>query len=188
MFPERLGPELERLAASGPPLVRPLARRALGQGGSDDMTLSSVDKAAALRQADLFSNLGADDLLQLAAVAEERRFDSGEYLFYEGEEGDYLYIILEGRIRAERGGREVHVAGPGEAIGTFSIIDREPRSASAVAVGGASTLALHRADLTQILADNFSLVEGLFSYLTRIIRRMNEQQFPSGGGPPRVPE
>jgi AAA family ATP:ADP antiporter len=188
MFPERLGAELERLAASGPPQVRPLARRALGQEGDSAMTLSSVDKAAALSRTDLLGNLGADDLLQLAAVAEERRFESGEYLFYEGEEGDYLFVILEGKIRAERGGREVYVAKPGETIGTFSILDREPRSASAVAVGSTSTLALHRADLAQILADNFSLVEGLFAYLTRIIRRMNEQQFPTGARPPRVPE
>jgi CRP/FNR family cyclic AMP-dependent transcriptional regulator len=151
------------------------------------MALSSVDKAAALRRAELLSGLGADDLLQLAAVAEERSFERGEYLFYEGEDGDYLYLILEGRIRADRGGAEVYIAGPGETIGTFSILDREPRSASARAIEPASTLAIHRADLAQILADNYSLVEGLFIYLTRIIRRMNERQFPEGQQP-RIPE
>ena len=186
-FPERLGPELERLAASGPAIVRGLARMAIEDGGTRDMSLSSVDKAAALRQADLLSGLGAEDLLQLAAVAEERRFERGEYLFYEGKDGDYLYVVLEGRIRAERGGAEVFLAGPGETVGTFSILDREPRSASAVAIEPAQTLALHRADLGQILSDNYSLVEGLFAYLTGIIRRMNEQQFPSDR-PPRIPE
>lgn len=187
-FAERLGPELERLAASGPAIARGLARTAIENGGSTEMALSSVDKAAALRKAELLSGLGADDLLQLAAVAEERRFERGEYLFYEGEEGDYLYVVLDGRIRAERGGAEIQVAGPGETIGTFSILDRAPRSASAVAIEPTQTLALHRADMAQMLADNYSLVEGLFNYLTRIIRRMNEQQFPSGGGPPRVSE
>jgi CRP/FNR family cyclic AMP-dependent transcriptional regulator len=151
------------------------------------VALSAVDKAVELRRTDLLSGLGAEDLLQLAAVAEELWFEDGEYLFYEGEEGDYMYVVLEGRIRAERGAREVYVAGPGEAIGTFSMLDRGPRSASAVAVGAAHTLALHRADLTQSLADNYSLVEGLFTYLTRIIRRMNEEQLPRGQ-PPRIPE
>ncbi len=185
-YAERLGPALERLAASGPPPGRDLARMAI-KGEDSDMALSAVDKAAALRRAELLSGLGADDLLQLAAVAEERSFPPGEYLFYEGEEGDYMYVILDGRVRAERGGAEVFVAGPGETIGTFSILDREPRSASARAIEPARTLALHRADMAQILADNYSLVEGLFAYLTRIIRRMNTRQLP-GENPPRIPE
>ena len=149
------------------------------------MAMSSVEKAAALRRTDLLSQLGADDLLQLAAVAEELTFEAGEYLFYEGEEGDYLYVVLSGSLRAEKGGQEVTVAGPGEAIGTFSVLDDQPRSTSMVAVERTRTLAIHRADMAQILADNFSLVEGLFKHLTGIIRAMNERVF-SDGGPEQV--
>ncbi len=185
-YADDLGPELERLAASGPSPAKEIARAAIREEDTS-MALSSVDKAAALRRADLLRELGADDLLQLAAVAEERRFDPGQYLFYEGEDGDYLYVILDGRIRAERGGKEVYVAGPGETIGTFAILDREPRSASARATSQAHALAIHRADLAQILADNYTLVEGLFSYLTGIIRELNQRQFPVDH-PPRIPE
>lgn len=173
---ERLGPEIARLAASGAPLVRELARRVVEDEGEDDpMAMSSIEKATALRRADLLSELGADDLLQLGAVAEERDFEGGETLFYEGEEGDYMYVVLEGRVRADHAGQTVAEVGPGEAIGTFSILDRRPRSASVIAEEPTRTLALHRADLAQILADNYSLVEGLFDYLTRIIRTMNEE-------------
>lgn len=179
-FAERLGPELERLAASGDPLVRSLARHALENGGRDDVPMSSVEKAAALRHAELLEELGADDLLQLSAVAEERDFADGEFLFYQGEEGDYMYVILEGGIRVESEGTEVFTAGKGETIGTFSIFDRQPRSADAIAVGPTRTLALHRADVSQILADNFSLVETIFGYLTNIIRRMNEVVYSRG--------
>ncbi|HUP20365.1 MAG TPA: cyclic nucleotide-binding domain-containing protein [Gemmatimonadota bacterium] len=173
-FPDRLGGRLARLEASGPPLVRPLAR--VG-GDEESMAMTSVEKAAALREAELLGQLGAEDLLQLAAVAEERVFEPGEAIFYEDEDGDYLYVILEGRVRVERGGREVFVAAAGDTIGTFSILDRRPRSASALAVERSRTLALHRADMGQILADNYSLVEGIFEYLTGIIRRMNEQVY-----------
>lgn len=185
-YPERLGPELERLAASGDPIVRRLARRFEKEREEEEaMVMSSVEKAAALRRTDLLSQLGADDLLQLAAVAEELTFEAGEYLFYEGEEGDYLYVVLSGSLRAEKGGQEVTVAGPGEAIGTFSVLDDQPRSTSMVAVERTRTLAIHRADMAQILADNFSLVEGLFKHLTGIIRAMNERVF-SDGGPGQV--
>jgi len=177
-YRERLGPEIARLAASGAPIVRALARRIVETDGEEEgekMPMSSIEKAAALRRADLLSELGAEDLLQLGAVAEEREFERGETLFYEGEEGDYMYVILEGRVRADHAGQTVAEVESGESIGTFSILDRRPRSASVIAQEPTRTLALHRADMAQILADNYSLVEGLFEYLTRIIRRMNDE-------------
>jgi CRP-like cAMP-binding protein len=176
-FPRQLAPELERLAASGDPVVRTLARRAIEADGENGMAMSSVERAAALRQVDLFGGLAADDLLQIASVAEERTFEAGDYLFYEGEEGDYMYLVLDGRIRIEVGGREVAVIGAGKSTGEFAILDRRPRSASARAIDDTRTLAIHRADMAQILADNYSLVEGMFSYFTGIIRNMNEELF-----------
>jgi hypothetical protein len=176
-FPTRLAPELERLATSGHPMVRPLARHAIEGHGESGMTMSSVERAAALRQVDLFSGLAADDLLQIASVAEERVFEAGDYLFYEGEEGDYMYLVLDGQIRIEVGGQQVGISGPGKSTGEFAILDRRPRSASAVAVERTRTLAIHSADMSQILADNYSLVEGMFSYFTGIIRDMNEALF-----------
>ena len=176
-FPQQLAPDLERLATSGDPMVRPLARHAIEGHREGSMTMSSVERAAALRQVELFAGLAADDLLQIASVAEERSFEAGEYLFYEGEEGDYMYLVLEGQIRIEMGAREVGVSGPGKSTGEFSILDRRPRSASAVAVERTRTLAIHSADMSQILADNYSLVEGMFSYFTGIIRNQNEELF-----------
>lgn len=177
---ERLGPQLERLASTGPEPVRALARRATRPEEVDDMAMTVVEKAAALRRAEILGELGAGDLLQLASVAEERDFDDGEPLFYEGEEGDYLYVVLDGGITVEHDGQEVFRAGPGDTIGTFSILDRRPRSAGAVAVGTVRTLSLHRADMGQVLADNYTLVERIFEYLTGIIREMNERVYSRG--------
>lgn len=179
--PERLGPEIERLAASGPASVRPLARLASRPEEGDDMAMTVVEKAAALRRAEILGELGAEDLLQLAAVAEERDFGDGEALFYEDEEGDYLYVLLEGDVTVDHAGQEVFRATAGDTIGTFSILDRRPRSAGAVAVGPVRTLALHRADMGQVLADNYTLVERIFEYLTGIVREMNERVYSRGG-------
>lgn len=88
-----------------------------------------------------------------------------------------MYLVLEGQIRIEIGAREVAVSGPGKSTGEFAILDRRPRSASAVAVERTRTLAIHSADMSQILADNYSLVEGMFSYFTGMIRDMNEAAF-----------
>ncbi|MDX1661463.1 MAG: cyclic nucleotide-binding domain-containing protein, partial [Gemmatimonadota bacterium] len=183
LYPERLGPELGRLASSGPAPVRTVARHAsrTEDEEEDDMSLTVVEKAAALRRAELFGEMAAEDLLQMASVAEEREFPAGESLFYEGEEGDYLYVVLEGRLRVERGEQEVFVATSGDTVGTFSILDRRPRSAGAVAAEPTRALAIHRADMAQILADNYGLVERIFDYLTGIVREMNERVYSRGG-------
>jgi AAA family ATP:ADP antiporter len=170
----------------------PLAQRvgaAIATGKHEErMARSTVEKAAALRHAKLMRNLDADDLLQLAAVAEERSFDRDQHLFYEGEAGEYLYVVLDGGIRLERGDLAVYQAVPGDVIGEFSILDQRPRSTSAVATAPTQTLAIHRDDMIQVMADNYTLVEGLFRHLTEIIRDMNELVYPSQEAPQRDDE
>ena len=174
-FPRELAPELERLAASGDPMVRPLARHVIDGHGENGMAMSSVERAAALRQVELFSGLAADDLLQIASVAEERTFGAGDYLFYEGEEGDYMYLVLKGRIRIEVGGQEVTVVGPGKSPRGSS------RSSTAApgrpAHGRSRTPARWRftAPTWGRSWPERSPVEGLFSYFTGIIRNMTEE-------------
>ncbi len=173
---ERGQPWLKAYAA---PLARRVRATIETYEHEERVVRSTVEKAAALRHAKLMRHLDADDLLQLAAVAEERSFDRDEHLFYEGEAGEYLYVVLDGEIRGERGDLALFQVGPGDVIGEFSILDQRPRSTSAVATKPTQTLAIHRDDMIQVMADNYTLVEGLFRHLTQIIREMNELVYPS---------
>lgn len=73
----------------------------------------------------------------LRALADEgtrHRYAKGRVLIEEGEDGDTLYIILSGRLRAyasESNGREITygIYGPGEYVGEMSL-DGGPRAAS----------------------------------------------------------
>lgn len=178
---ERGQPWLKAYAA---PLARRVGAALETDEHEDRVARSTVEKAAALRHAKLMRHLDADDLLQLAAVAEERSFDRDEHLFYEGEAGEYLYVVLEGEVRGERGDLAVFQAGAGDVIGEFSILDQRPRSISMVATKPTQTLAIHRDDMIQVMADNYTLVEGLFRHLTQIIREMNELLYPSRASTP----
>ncbi|MEJ2151629.1 MAG: cyclic nucleotide-binding domain-containing protein [Gemmatimonadota bacterium] len=173
---ERGQPWLKAYAA---PLAHRVGAAIQTHDHEEPLTRSTVEKAAALRHAKLMRHLDADDLLQLAAVAEERSFDRDEHLFYEGEAGEYLYVVLDGEVRGERGELAVFKAGVGDVIGEFSILDQRPRSISMVATEPTQTLAIHRDDMIQVMADNYTLVEGLFRHLTQIIREMNELVYPS---------
>ncbi|MDQ4081942.1 MAG: cyclic nucleotide-binding domain-containing protein [Actinomycetota bacterium] len=50
-----------------------------------------------------------------------------------GEPGNELYVVLEGTVRVERGGRTLATFGVGEIVGEVAVLDGRPRSADLVA-------------------------------------------------------
>ena len=58
----------------------------------------------------------------------------GETLFAEGEAGDVIYGLLEGDIGLMIGDRQIDQVGPGALIGEMALVDKSPRSASAIAL------------------------------------------------------
>ncbi len=75
------------------------------------------------------------------------RFDEGDVVFREGDEGDSLYIVREGGVHIRKSG-EFHTTvlaecGPGEMFGELALIDTQPHSASAVASEDGTELALY---------------------------------------------
>ena len=75
-----------------------------------------------LRQAPLFAAINDEDTKALLAITTESTLSRGQTLFAEGDAGDRLYVILEGKVKLTRtapDGREnlLSVLGPGEMFG-----------------------------------------------------------------------
>lgn len=62
-----------------------------------------------------------------------RRYAPGEVIFAAGDPGDCMYAVVEGEVEIRIGERTVERSGPGDVIGELALIDRSPRSATAVA-------------------------------------------------------
>ena len=89
-----------------------------------------------IRDLPLLARLPDDDLKALAARGRVRRFTAGGTIFNEGDPGDSLYVVIEGRVRISRvsgSGDEATLAlmGPGDCFGELSLFDGRPRSATA---------------------------------------------------------
>ena len=92
-----------------------------------------------LRQAPLFSALDDEAATALRASMADSRLRRGEVLFHEGDTGDKLYIVLDGKVKLGRtssDGREnlLAILGPGQMFGELSLFDPGPRSATVTAV------------------------------------------------------
>ena len=71
-------------------------------------------------------------LLQRSGNLEE--FAAGTTIFSKGEPAETMYVVQEGSVAISIGDRTVEVVGEGGLFGEMAVIDREPRSAAAVAV------------------------------------------------------
>jgi CRP/FNR family transcriptional regulator, cyclic AMP receptor protein len=128
-----------------------------------------------VRQVALFHTMDEAQLVRLSAVLRERRYHKDETIFAQGDPGDCLYIVADGRVRISllsADGRELTICiyEPGTAFGEFSALDGQPRSATATALDAVTTFVLYRADLLGLLREDFALVERLLVMLTERLR------------------
>jgi CRP/FNR family cyclic AMP-dependent transcriptional regulator len=139
-----------------------------------------MDEREALRTVPIFSELSDEDITSLAHLAIRKRYPKDTVVFFENEEGDFFFTILEGRIKVTilgDDGREVILSmlGPGDFFGEMALLDNEPRSATAIAVEESELLSLHRSDFQSVLNDNRSITTALIRVLSARLRRANHQ-------------
>ncbi|HSJ28014.1 MAG TPA: ATP-binding protein [Acidimicrobiia bacterium] len=124
----------------------------------------------ALRAVPLFQQLADEDLERLAVASAEVSLEPDQQLFAEGDPGSSAYVITGGEIEIVKaaGGREVRLAirRPGEVIGEMALVRDSPRSATARAFGGRSTLiAIPKSAIDHLMMSSIDAVRGLFRVL-----------------------
>ena len=140
--------------------------------------LSAVDTDV-VRSAPLFAALDDEAAKALMASMTTSRLERGDILFREGDLGDRLYVIGEGKIKlglTSVDGREnlLAVLGPGEMFGELSLFDPGPRTATATAVAETQLIALGHDDLHTFLVGRPAVAATLLGALARRLRRTND--------------
>ncbi len=130
-------------------------------------------------QAPLFLALDPEGAAALRASLTERAVAKGEIIFQEGEPGDRMYVILEGKVKlgqSSNDGREslLAILGPGEMFGELSLFDPGQRTSTATALTDAVILALSNEQLRPWLAGRPEVAAALLQALARRLRRTNE--------------
>lgn len=132
-----------------------------------------------LQKTPLFSALDEEGALALQNSMVPQSVKKGNTLFQEGDAGDRLYVVTEGKIKlshASGDGREsvLMVLGPGDMFGELSLFDPGPRTATAVAVTDSKVLGLGNTDLNPWLAGRPEVAQKLLQALAHRLRRTNE--------------
>ena len=150
-------------------------RAAHGNGGDMDIPADAeipmVERVIALRAAEMFADTPPAILLELAARASEHRLEQGETLFEQGDEGDELYVLLDGEIGIEVGDQTIDLLGAGAAFGELALICGERRSARAYAVDSALLLSISHEHFFALQYDRPEIAVSLLRYVAERLRK-----------------
>lgn len=134
------------------------------------MTLSTVEKVLFLKSIDLFSQIPGEDLAAIALISTEEARDLGDEIFAEGEAGDALYMVIDGKVRVHKTDRVIAELGERECFGEMAILDTAPRSATVSSLQPTSLLKITREDFQEILTEKPEIAQGIIKVLTRRLR------------------
>jgi CRP-like cAMP-binding protein len=140
-----------------------------------------------LVQIPIFGGLTVGEAADFFEVAVESTVAKGATLFREGDDGDALYVILEGEVAVTRKGVELARLGKHTVVGEMTLVgEGEVRSATATAVTDVKVLTVPSKRVQKMLkADSVAalkVVANLAQVMSRRLAAINERLVQLSGG------
>lgn len=128
-----------------------------------------------LRDIALFASLSEAELRQIRPHVTLRDFRKNQTILYEEETSDFMYVILRGKVKIARHGREGKEAiltmhRTGEFFGELSLIDGKTTPASVVAVEHSNVGIISRGHFYTLLYTQRKVLENLLMILCSRLR------------------
>lgn len=142
--------------------------------------MNAEQAAALLARTSLFAGLDQFELLRLGGRTRRRSYSKGEHVFHQGDIGDAVFILAEGRVKvifATADGDEMVLATlqPPDIFGELALIDGGPRSASIQTLEPTIVLTLGRATLLDLMSRRPDVTDVVLRSLGGLVRRMIAQ-------------
>src|SRR6185503_8554155 len=94
---------------------------------------------------------------------------SGTQILTEGDDGNTMYVILEGSCRVARNGRKLATLGPGASFGELCLLSKGPRTATVVAVTDMEAALITRRQINGLLQKAPSFSRKLLEALSNMV-------------------
>jgi len=141
----------------------PRTRGVLAKRGDSDMApMAQIEMMVFLQGVDLFAHCNAEEVLRLAAIAQEQQFEKSEVIFRKDDPADSLYCVVEGKVKLDAGNEAGAVIGTSGRFGVLDILSGRPRLGDATAVSDCRVLAVEAEDFFDLLSNNIEIVRALF--------------------------
>ena len=132
---------------------------------------STLEKALILNSIDLFESIPSEELIRVAQIAEEEQFETDTPLFEEGDFGDSMYIVANGKVRVHKGKRIIVELEKGACVGEMALLDQEPRSADVTVNAGTTLLKITQGGFYELMSSNMEIMHGIVKLITTRLRK-----------------
>jgi CRP/FNR family transcriptional regulator, cyclic AMP receptor protein len=108
-----------------------------------------------------------------------KEFSAGTTIFNEGDSGDEMYVIQSGKVNIAKKTHDVEkilvTLGPGAFFGEMAIINRKPRSATAVVVEDAHLLVIGPKTFDTLIRGNVEIAVRMIKILAQRLQEADNQ-------------
>jgi len=134
-----------------------------------------VARAESLRSIDMFAGLDEVGLWHVSSLATEVSLPSGQVLLQPGQEGQGMFVILDGTVKVELPGGTTIACAKGEFIGELSLLVEGLMHTGRVRADGSVTcLAISRDDFTRMLETYPQIAVSMLKVLARRLAATDE--------------
>ncbi len=137
-------------------------------------SIETDSKITALEQICFFRDLSYQEMLQVMPIIFDRIFCPGTIIINEGDDGDELYILVEGVCEVTNSGVKLADLEAGSSFGELSLVDRQPRSATVTAVGPCRVLVIRAADFEKLTLSGTLAVKLLWNVVHELSERLRK--------------
>jgi CRP-like cAMP-binding protein len=133
-----------------------------------------TDADAPLHAQGLFTGLTEEEGAEILAAGSPLSFPADAPVFSSGDHGDAMYVITQGEVKVEVGGR-FHVLRPGDFFGEMALLAPGPRMATVIAAGDLETVRIPAEAFQRFLLDNPAVAVAMMKQLVIRLREVEQR-------------
>ncbi|MFH1416288.1 MAG: Crp/Fnr family transcriptional regulator [Elusimicrobiota bacterium] len=129
-----------------------------------------------LKKVPIFSDLKEKDLKKMESILKGKTYGKGDHIFSESDEGDEFYIVDDGLIKIYKMSTDGQVKAldylkKGDFFGEMALLDKNPRSANALAMENANLFIIKYSDFRQFLISQPEILLTITQTLCKRLRK-----------------
>lgn len=133
--------------------------------------LARIETVVFLQSVDLFSYCKAEEVLRIAAIAQERSYADGDQIYDVNDPSDTLFCVVRGIVKVDGANGSSQLYPPLSTFGGIDILRGRLRTDTASSNGDSLLLAIDSDDLFDLLSNNIDIVKALFRHLIETLQQ-----------------
>ncbi len=139
-----------------------------------------MTKQECIKNIMLFQGLEKQQIEAVARISIEKKFGRGEMIFFDGDEANGFYVVMEGKVKIFKTslqGKEqiLHIFDDGQPFGEVPVFHGAPFPASAQSLVKSSTLFFPRKEFIDLLTKNPGIAINMLAVLSMRLRKFTQQ-------------